>query len=133
MLGEKIGHEKGQITSRRVLSSDTGPRVEISFAAEGTLLGVADRTLGTYESVVRPDGSIFGEGQGVVMGAGGEMASWKGGGVGTFTEDGGATFRGAIYYSTASSAWARLNKVAGVFEYRENADGTTEANLWEWK
>jgi hypothetical protein len=82
MLGEKIGDETGTVTTRRVLSVDGPPAVEISFAAEGAILGVKHRTLGTYNSQMRPDGTVFGQGQGIVMGAGGEMATWKGHGVG---------------------------------------------------
>ena len=133
MLGEKIGHESGTITSRRVLSVDGPPTVEISFAAEGEILGVTHRTLGTYSSQVRSDGTIFGQGQGLLMGAGGEMATWKGSGVGTFNDQGGTDFRGAIYYHSASTAWAQLDKVAGVFEYSEKADGSTRAEVWEWR
>ena len=98
MLGQKLAQESGRVTSRRVLRSDGPPAVEISFAAEGAMLGVSHRSIGTYESVVRADGTIFGSGQGVVMGGGGEMASWKGQGVGTFTKDGGVEFRGAIFF-----------------------------------
>ena len=73
MLGEKLGQESGNITSRRVLESDGPPAVEISFESAGSILGVNHRTIGTYKSVLRPDGTVFGEGQGVVMGAGGGM------------------------------------------------------------
>ena len=40
---------------------------------------------------------------------------------------------GAIYDSTASSAWARLNKIAAVYEYNEKGDSTTKAEIWEWR
>ena len=133
MLGEKIGHESGTVTSRRVLSVDGAPAIEISFAAEGTIRGVKHRTLGTYSSSMRPDGTVFGTGQGVLMGAGGEMATWKGSGVGVFDGKGGTDFRGAIFYHSASPAWAPLNKVGAVFEYRENPDGSTHSEVWEWR
>ena len=133
MLGEKIGAESGEVTTRRVLSVDGAPAVEISFAAEGSILGVKHRTIGTYQSQLRPDGTVQGQGQGVVMGAGGEMATWKGSGVGVFDGKGGTDFRGAIYYYSASPAWVRLNKVAAVFEYRENPDGSTQSEISEWK
>src|SRR5262245_57698061 len=133
MLGQKLVQESGRVTSRRVLRSDGPPAVEISFAAEGTMLGVKYRNIGTYESAMRADGTIFGSGQGVAMGSGGEMATWKGQGVGTFTKDGGGEFRGSVYFSTASPAWQQLNKVAGVFEYSEKADDTTKLEIWEWR
>ena len=133
MLGQKLAQESGRVTSRRVLRADGPAAVEISFAAEGTMLGVNYRDIGTYESVIRADGTIFGNGQGVVIGGGGEMATWKGQGVGTFTKDGGVEFRGAVYFSTVSPVWQQLNKVAAVFEYSEKADDTTQLETWEWR
>jgi len=133
MLGEKIGEESGAVTSRRVLKIDGAPAVEMSFAAEGTSRGVKHRTLGTYTSSIRPDGTVFGNGHGVVMGANGEMASWSGSGVGVFDGKGGIDFKGALFSHSAAPAWAPSNKLATVFEYRENADGSTHTQFWEWK
>ena len=68
MLGEQLGEETGQITGLRVLPDEgVGPRVEVSFQASGTLLGTPESDMGTYVSVTRPDGTLFGDGQGVVM------------------------------------------------------------------
>jgi hypothetical protein len=50
-------------------------------------------TIATYRGVLRPDGYIQGEGQGVVMGSGGEMATWTGNGVGRFAEGGSISWR----------------------------------------
>jgi hypothetical protein len=133
MLGEKLGREDGKVTARRVLGGGGAPTVEASFEATGSLLGVKTRVMATYTSQVRPDGTIFGTGHGVLMGAEGEMASWQGSGVGTFDASGGITFRGALYYYSTSPMWVRLNKVAAVFEYKENPDGSTVGESWEWK
>ncbi len=134
MLGDKILEERGKITGRRVLPSDgQGPTVEPSFESVGTLLGVEMTNMGTYSSVARPDGTLFGQGQGVTMGKGGEMASWVGQGVGRFTANGGISFRGAVYYQSASPAWARLNSVAVRFEHDIAANGETHDQAWEWK
>ncbi len=134
MLGDKLGESSGRITGRRVLpSGGHGPAVESSFEATGPVLGVGATNMGTYTSVVRPDGSLFGEGQGVLMGQGGEMASWVGQGVGKFTSSGGISFRGAIYYQSASPAWLRLNSVAVVFEHEVDAKGESRDQIWEWK
>jgi len=69
MLGEKIGEESGKITVQRVLpiEGQGPPRVEVSFEGMGTILGENHTNLGTYISTLRPDGTLFGEGQGVVM------------------------------------------------------------------
>jgi len=67
------------------------------------------------------------------MGKGGELATWMGQGVGTIKKDGAVSYRGAVYYQSASPAWTRLNSVAAIFEYEVDAQGNTRAQLWEWK
>ena len=134
MLGDKIGAESGKVTSRRVLAGSGGvPSVETSFQAMGTILGISHRTMATYSSAMRPDGSVYGEGHGVAMGEGGQMATWVGQGVGALKKGGAVSYRGAVYYQSASPEWARLNKVAAVFEYEVDAEGNTQAQIWEWK
>lgn len=135
MLGEQIGHEAGQITGMRVLPGDAGGvKVEVSFEASGTLLGVHENNIGTYVSVTRPDGTLQGDGQGVVMTDDGEMVAWKGGGIGRFTGHGTAvSWRGSIFYQTQSERLSRLNGIVGVFEYETHADGKSEDNTYEWK
>src|SRR3990172_6912065 len=134
MQGEKIGESSGKVTSRRVLPNPGGgPKMEASFEVSGRLLGVEDKETGTYWSVVRPDGSLYGEGQGIIMGKGGEVATWVGQGVGTIKKDGGVSYRGAVYYQTSTPAWSRLNSVAGIFEFEIDAQGGSRSQLWEWK
>ena len=134
MLGEKIGEETGRVTGRRVLPSEGhGPKVEVSFEASGTILGVESTNLGTYSSIVRPDGTLYGEGQGVAMTKDGEAVSWIGQGVGRFTGGGAVSYRGALYYQTASEKLASLNRLAGVFEFEVGEDGNIQDTTWEWK
>ncbi len=134
MLGEKLGGEAGKVTSQRVLPNPGGgPKMETSFQAHGTLLGVNTTSTGTYWSVVRPDGTLFGEGQGIVMGQDGEMATWIGQGVGTLKQGGSVSYRGAVYYQTSSPTWSRMNSVAAIFEYEVDAQGNSRSELWEWK
>ena len=133
MLGDIIGEERGQTTGTRVLQSETGPRVEVSFQAQGTLLGKDVTDMGTYISVARSDGTMYAEGQGIAMTADGEMASWRGQGVGHFTRPGALAWRGAIYYETASKKLSRLNGIAVVYEFESDEGGKTESKSWEWK
>jgi hypothetical protein len=134
MLGEKIGEASGKITSQRVLPNlGGGPKMESSFQATGSLMGVNFRETGTYWTVVRADGTLYGEGQGVITTADGKMATWTGHGVGVTKKDGTASYRGAIYYQTMPPKWSRLNKVAVLFEYAVDADGNTHSEYWEWK
>ena len=70
MLGEKLGEMHGKITGQRVLPTEGGiPKVETSFEIGGTLLETEATLMGTYWSVVRADGSLYGEcpWQGVLM------------------------------------------------------------------
>ena len=134
MLGDKLGEERGKVTVRRVLPCQgAGPIMETSFQAEGSILGIAHRTTGTYSSTMRSDGTVLGSGQGVVMNAEGGTAIWVGQGVGRIGKDGSVSYRGAIFYQTASPKWARLNSVAALFEYDVDPQGNTSAGIWEWK
>jgi hypothetical protein len=134
MLGEQIGGERGQILVRRVLPSEGAPKVEVSFEAQGQLVGISTTDIGTYVSTVQPDGTLYGEGSGLLRSTDSkEIATWRGSGVGHFTQDGGVEYRGAIYYSSQTPGFARLNGIAAVFEYSVDASGKTESTLTEWK
>ena len=134
MLGEKIGEISGKVTMQRVLPNlGGGPKMESSFQASGSLLGVDIKDTGTYCTLVRPDGTRYGEGQGVVITKDGEMANWTGHGVGAMNKDGTATYRGALYFQTMPQRWSRLNKVAVLFEYAVDAEGNTHSEYLEWK
>jgi hypothetical protein len=132
MLGEMIGETTGRRIVRRVLSTDP-LRVEVSFEDSGKMLGVNTTGFGTYTSAVRPDGSIYGEGEGAFMTQDGEPITWKGSGQGAFKEKGAISYRGILYYRTASQKLARLNTVPTVFEYEVDPEGKTHAKFWEWK
>jgi hypothetical protein len=134
MLGERICEETGKVVLRRVLpSAGAGPKVEVTFEASGSLLGVPMSDTGTYTASLRPDGTLFGDGQGLVMGRNGEAATWSGQGVGRLGKDGAVSYRGAIYFQTTAAAWASLNGQAVVFEYEVDGQGNTRAQDWEWK
>ena len=134
MLGDKLGNVTGKVVLRRVLAA--GPaatRSESTQQGKGTLLGVKYQDHSTYESELRPDGTLYGTGQGIYMGKGGEVATWRGQGVGVMSPSGGVSFRGAIYLYSTSPKWQRLNAVASVFEYDVDADDTFKGVLTEWK
>jgi hypothetical protein len=135
MLGEMIGEEQGRITGIRVLPSEgQNPRMEVSFQANGQLVGVETTTMGTYISTLMPNGVFNGVGQGVVMSKDGDMATWTGTGVGKPTGKGSAaSWRGSLCYQTSSQRLAGLSKIVTVFEYEVDENGATAAKLWEWK
>ncbi|MEU9041962.1 MULTISPECIES: hypothetical protein [unclassified Kitasatospora] len=134
MLGELIGEIQGEETGRRVLSVGDGhPIVEVSIRGTASYYGTAVNTIGTYESELRADGSLFGEGQGVDMTADGQGVSWHGSGIGHFTEAGSTEFRGAIFFSTVAPQLERLNAVVGLFEFDTDAGGKITGRIYEWK
>jgi hypothetical protein len=82
MLGDQLGEDIGQITTTRVLPAENGmPRVEVSFEADGTMIGLHAHDMGTYVGTARPDGTMVGEGNGVLTAENGDVATWHGGGI----------------------------------------------------
>ena len=132
MLGEQIGETKGRRLVRRVTSVDP-TTAEVSFEDSGHMLGVPTTGLGTYTSIVRPDGSIYGQGQGLNTTHDGEAVTWTGTGVGKFGPGGAVSYRGMLFFRTTSEKLARLNNACGAFEYEVDATGSTVSKVWEWK
>ena len=132
MLGEMFGESTGKRILRRVVSSEP-LTAEVSFEDSGKMLGVNTNGFGTYLSVVGSNGTMHGEGHGVLITQDGEMITWRGSGLGKFRPDGGVSYRGILYYHTASTKLARLNQAPGVFEYEVDGEGKTHTKVWEWK
>jgi hypothetical protein len=105
----------------------------VSFEDTGTMFGVATTGMGTYTSVIRPDGSIYGQGQGLITTPDGEMVTWTGSGLGKFGTAGAVSYRGMLFFHTNSANLARLNNTCGAFEYEVDAAGVTISKVWEWK
>jgi hypothetical protein len=133
MLGEMISEGKGKRTGRRVVATEPKFKVEVSFEDVSTVLGVQGMNIGTYTSGPKPDGALEGYGEGVFATFDGETVTWKGIGIGRFGEGGAVRYVGAISYSTTSAKLARLNGIAGVFEFDVDAAGNTSSKTWEWK
>jgi hypothetical protein len=109
-------------------------KVEISFEAQGTLLGVQYMNIGTYEILARGPGQMYGEGQGIIQGMGGEDAIWNGHGVGQDAGNGVINFAASIAFQTTTPALTRLNNVLVVVEHSINMmDNTAHSTLYEWK
>jgi hypothetical protein len=133
MLGEMLTEAKGRITGQRVLSAD-GPKIEASFTSEMRIKGIDATEMGTFTSVPRQGGVMFGEGSGVIMSKDGEMISWSGNGIGRQQQDGNVAYRGAVYFQTSSTGkFATLNNTVVVFEFNADAAGNTMEKSWEWK
>ena len=74
MLGELLYEETGNVSGVRVLPPEEGAVVlEVSLQASGRIQGVEHTSLWTYTSTTRADGSIFGQGRGVLTTADGDV------------------------------------------------------------
>ena len=132
MLGEQIGETKGKRLVRRVTSVDP-PTAEVSFEDSGQILGIPATGMGSYTSVIQPDGSLFGQGQGLNMTEDGDAITWTGTGVGRFGPGGSVSYRGMLFFKTTSRKLAKLNNACGAYEYEVDTDGSTVSKFWEWK
>jgi hypothetical protein len=134
MLGEKIGEISGKVTMQRVLPNLGGnPKDGNIFSGKWSSAGHKHKRHRHVPDHFRPDGTQYGEGQGIMITKDGKTATWTGHGVGTMKKDGTATYRGALYFQTMPPRWSRLNKVAVLFEYAVDAEGNTHSEYWEWK
>ena len=116
----------------RVLPFEGPTRIEVSFQAQGRLLDCDVNEIGTYISTMGPDGTLFGEGQGVEMASDGSSVRWVGQGSGRFTGPGRVSYRGTIHFSEGTANLAPLNGTCAAFEYEVDESGKTEATLYEW-
>ncbi|SPF40793.1 conserved hypothetical protein [Candidatus Sulfopaludibacter sp. SbA4] len=132
MLGEVVSETSGKRIVRRVLGTNP-PTVEVSFEDSGSVLGVPCSGFGTYESVIRADGSIFGHGRGAMATADGELITWQGSGQGKFGPGGAVSYRGMLFFQTASQKLAEIAAAPGAFEYEVDAAGNTHSKVWAWK
>lgn len=137
MLGEKIIEMNGRMTNQRVLPAENAaPKFETSFEVLGTILGKQAKCIVTYWSLVRPDGTLYGEcpNQGFVMAEDGESATFRAAGAGRLTNAAGAAaFRGALYFQSASKRLSALNAIAVVYEWDVHENGDARLAAWEWK
>ena len=134
-LGDLICEETGQVTGIRVLSTDaSGTKVEINLQTTGKIRGVSENTLWTYTQLTRTDGSIYGQGLGIMTTGDGDVLQLIGHGSAMAAGPGGTiNFRVMVHYHTASAKYADLNGIGGVGEYDVGPDGKTANKFWEWK
>jgi len=135
MPSEKLGSIKA-VTATKTLPSDSAlPKFEVTVSSgSGILAGVEIlKTMATYTAEMRADGTLYGEvpNAGLVIAADG-IATFRATGVGTFTEDGGATFKGMVYFQASAPSLASLNGAAIVYNWDVDAQGIATWELWQW-
>ena len=136
MASEKLGFIKAVTTTKTLPANGTLPRFEVAVpSGSGTLAGVdIFQMMATYSAEMREDGTLYGEcpNAGLVIAADG-VATFRATGIGTFTEDGGATFKGMVYFQTSAPSLASLNGAAVVYNWDVDAEGNAAWELWQWK
>ena len=136
MASEKLGSIKAVTTTKILPANGTLPRFEVTVpSGSGTLAG-ADifQMIATYSAEMREDGTLLGDcpNSGLLIAADG-VATFSATGIGTFTEDGGATFKGMAYFQTSAPSLASLNGAAVVYNWDVDAEGNAAWELWRWK
>ena len=102
MLGEQVSEFNGKITGQRVLDVE-GPTMETSVGASGNLMGIKASETITFMAKVTSNGILHGVGNGIVMTADGEMATYTGEGIGRIDSTGSINWRGSIFCKTSSN------------------------------
>jgi hypothetical protein len=136
MLGNKIGDERGKITSRRIVPGDDYRyiKMEVTLESQVTIYGVEASAISTYMVWERIPGQMYGEGQGIVMTNDGESAIWNGHGIGAPTPDGGIKIAGSIAFQAgATGKLAPLAKCLVLVDHTASGDGTIVSSFHEWK
>lgn len=133
-LGELVLEDSGQITGIRVLSTDaSGTTLELNLQLSGTIRGVGQNTLWTYTMLQRPDGSLYGQGNGVLTTVNGDVIHLIGSGSGKANPGGTVRFCTMLHPHGATGQNADLNGIGLAGEYEVAADGTATNKCWEWK
>ena len=136
MASEKLGSIKAVTTTKALPANGTLPRFEVTvLSGSGTLAGVdIFQVMATYSAEMREDGSLYGEcpNAGLVIVADG-VATFRATGIGTFTEDGGATFKGMVYFQASAPSLSSLNGTCGVYHWDVDPEGNATWEIWEWK
>ena len=133
MLGEKVGTFTGTTTDKVMPAQGGLPSFETSAQTSGKLAGAECQSMATYSAQMQPDGSLYGEcpNSGVVMTSDG-VATFRATGCGQMTGDGGAKFRGAVYFQTYAPSLMSVNGKCMVYEWDVDGQGNATWNIWEW-
>ncbi len=132
MLGELIAEAKGKTILVRVLPTEE-PQLEITEQGTATFLGIEGTAIETFVQKFRPGGILYGEGDAIFTSKDGEVAKWKGAGIGHPTGSNTARFVASGTFRTTSEKLDRLNHVVSLIEYETFEDGSYQWKMWEWK
>lgn len=136
--GEPFYVEQTKSTSIRILDVSHGPKVEVSFAGNGTINGTMNVTdVGTLWTIPSnaSGNTLYSEGQGVLTTQQGEMVTYTQQATGQITPEGRVVFQGSMFFKALSPTGqlASLNNQMGVYNYESDLAGNAQRQVWEWR
>jgi hypothetical protein len=132
-IGRLLPDEQGRVVLRLVLSLKAGAaKVETTFETAGSFHDIHYANLGTCSSVIRPDGTLYGEWQRALRTVDNDTAIWRGISVGTYLDETehSRTYRGALTIENAVGVLSELNGVFAVFELEIDDNGKVHHQVW---
>ena len=135
--GEPFYVEQTKSTGIRVVDVTHGPKVEVSFAGNGTINGTTNVTdIGTRWTIPTntSGNTLYGEGQGVLTTQQGEMVTYTQQAIGQITPEGRVVFQGSMSFKALSPTGqlASLNNQMGIYKYESDLSGNAQRQVWEW-
>jgi hypothetical protein len=118
------------------VGGDRGPKIEVSYVGNATIRGGINATnMGAVWSITNPDGTIYGEGKGILTSnATGEMATYTFQSVGQYGSDSKLRNHGSIFFNTNTSSSGQLsflNNMVGVYADEIDSAGNAITKVWE--
>jgi hypothetical protein len=137
-LGDPFYVEQTRSTGIRVVDVTHGPKIEVSFAGNGTINGTMNvMDIGTKWTIPvnASENVLYSEGQGVLTTQQGEMVTYTQQATGEITPEGRVIFQGSIFFKALSPTGqlASLNNQMGIYNYESDLAGNAERQVWEWR
>jgi hypothetical protein len=137
VLGDPFYVEETKSTGIRVVDVIHGPKIEFSFAGNGTINGTVNvMDIGTIWTlpINASENILYSKGQGVLTTQQGEMATYTQQATGEITSEGRVIFQGAMFFKALSPTgqFASLNNQMGIYNYESDLAGNAVRQVWEW-
>lgn len=138
-LGDPFYVEQTKATGIRVLDVTHGPKIEVSFAGNGTINGTMNvMDIGTIWTIPTnaSENELYSQGQGVLTTQQGEMVTYTQQATGEITPEGKVVFQGAMFFKALSPTGqlASLNNQMGVYNYESDLAGNAAVRqVWAWR
>jgi hypothetical protein len=137
-LGEPFYIEQTKSTGTRVLDVTHGPKIEVSFAGNGTINGTMNvMDIGTIWTIPTntSENTLYSEGQGVLTTQQGEIVTYTQQSTGQITPEGRVVFQGSMFFKALSPTGqlASLDNQMGIYNYESDLAGNAQRQVWQWR